>query len=292
MLARGQLREAKAALASVEPASSRKAEYWYYRGRVALAMSEGDDAIRHFERAVSQNDTSATYHFWLGVAVGEVTPYVSALRMPFNARRMRKEWDRAVALDKGHVHARFGLIQFHSMAPGVMGGSRDAARRHAEEIARLDPMRGALGRALIAITAKDSAKAEAEYRAAIAAAPDSSAGYFELATFLVAKGQGAEAVATIDRFAQRRPDDRFALYYLGRIAGSASTDLDRGAAALTSFLQAPPPDATYTQLGGAHYWSGRIAEQKGDKAAARSQYRLALGFNPRSQAKRALEALK
>jgi tetratricopeptide (TPR) repeat protein len=290
--ARGQLAEAKAALVSLESASKNKAEYWFWRGRVASAMAEGDEAVEHFERAVSLNDTSANFHYWLGAAVRDVTPYAPMFKQPFNAKRMRSEWDRAVELDPGHLDARFGLIQFHAMAPTIMGGSKDDARRNIEEINKRNPMRAALGRATVASGDKDSVAMESAYRAAIAAAPDSSTAYFELATLLVARGKGADAVAAIDRYVKRRPEDKFGLYYLGRITGAAGLELDRGTAALAAFLQSPPTDATYTQVAGAHYWTGRIAEKKGDKATARAQYQLAIKLNPRSAAKRALDTLR
>src|SRR5439155_7703170 len=131
----------------------------------------------------------------------------SKIRMPFMARRMRKEWERAVELDPDQIEARFGLVMFHAMAPGIMGGNKDTAREQAGEIAKRDAMRGAMARGMIAEDEKNVAAQVGAYQDAIAAAPDNKAGYFALGTVHARAGKAIEAFATLDQYVKRQPDD-------------------------------------------------------------------------------------
>jgi len=222
-----------------------------------------------------------------------VTPRSSKIRMAFNARRMKKEWERAVELDPNQIDARYGLVMFYSMAPGAMGGSREKAREQVSEIARRNVMRGAIARGLLADVEKDVSAEEAAYKQAIAAAPDSSAGYFALGLVYARDGKAAEAFAILDQYVKRQPQDKRALYEAGRFAGTSGQQLDRGETALQQFLASPPADVPVTHIAGAHYWLGQIAEKRGAKDAAREHYRAALKINRHSQlSERALSALK
>jgi len=285
--------EAKTELLALQKADDRNPAVAYYLGRIAAIQNESDDAIKHFERAVKLEEGNALYHAWLGNAVREITPRSSKIRMPFNARRMKKEWERAVALDPNQIDARYGLVQFYAYAPGVMGGDKAKAREQVAEIARRNAMRGALARGILADIEKNAAAEEAAYREAISAAPDSAAGYFALGGMYARADKAAEAFATLDQYAKRRPNDRHALYEAGRFAGTTGQQLDRGDAALKQYLATPPADVDVAHTAGAHYWLGQIAEKRGQKDAARDHYRVALKINPNSQlSERALKALR
>ena len=285
--------EAKTELLVLHKASDRNPAVAYYLGRIATIQNESDEAIRHFERAVKLEEGNALYHAWLGNAIREVTPRSSKLKMPFMARRMKKEWERAVALDPNQIDARYGLVQFYAFAPGVMGGDITKAREQVAEIAKRNPMRGAIARGVIAQVEKNAAAEEAAYRDAVAAAPDSAAGYFALGGVYARAGKAADAFATLDQYAKRQPNDRHALYEAGRFAGTTGQQLDRGEVALKQYLATPPADMDVAHTAGAHYWLGRIAEKRGQKDAARDYYRVALRINPNSQvSERALKALK
>jgi tetratricopeptide (TPR) repeat protein len=285
--------EAKAELLALQKASDRNAAAAYYLGRIATIDNDGDEAIRQFERAVQGEDANALYHLWLGNAVRDAASSASKIKQPFMARRVKKEWERAVELDPNQLDARFSLVQFYVIAPGAMGGSMDKAREQAGEIAKRNAMRGAIARGSIAEHEKNAAAEEAAYQQAIAAAPDSGAASFALADMYARDGKAAEAFAVLDRYAKRRPDDAWALYRVGRVAGTTGQQLDRGESALKQFLAAPPSDAHAPNMAGAHYWLGRIAEKRGAKDVAREHYQSALKLNPKNEAsKRALDALK
>src|SRR5206468_2603554 len=120
--------------------------------------------------------------------------HANKLKLPFLARRVKAEFDRAAQLDPTSIDARHGLIQFYSQAPAVMGGGMDKAKEQALEIEKLNPMRGHLEMGALLMRDKDVAGAEREYRAAIDAAPDSAAGYTRLAGLYGGQKRYAEAV--------------------------------------------------------------------------------------------------
>ena len=285
--------EAKTELRELQKANSRNAAAAYYLGRIATIENDGDEALRQLERAVELEEGNALYHYWLGSAARDAAPRASKMKMPFMARRMRKEFERAVELDPNLIDARYGLVQFYAMAPSMMGGGIDKAREQAAELEKRSTLRGAMARAMIAEQEKNAGAEEAAYQAAVTAAPDSAVAYFVLADMYARVGKPDEAFATIDRYVKRKPDDRWALYRVGRVAGVTGTQLDRGETALTKFLASPPSDANVIMMAGAHYWLGQIAEKRGLNAAARPHYETALKINPKSQtARRALDALK
>jgi tetratricopeptide (TPR) repeat protein len=283
---------AKAELVAVQNADRRNAAAAYLLGRIATIDNDGDEALRQFERAVQLEDGNADYHTWLATTIGDAAQRASPIRQPFMARRVKKEFERAVELDPNQLDARFRLVGFYAFAPGIMGGSMDKARQQAAEIAKLNPMRGAMARGIVALYEKKPAAQEAACREAIALGPDSLVAYVALVDALVPSGKAAEAFATLDDYMKRHPDDRWILYHTGRVAGATGQQLDRGERALTQFLAAPPPDAYAPRIAAAHYWLGQIAEKRGAKDVAREQYQMALKINPKSQlAQRALDAL-
>jgi tetratricopeptide (TPR) repeat protein len=283
---------AKTELLAVQRVDGRNAAAAYLLGRIATIDNDGDEAFRQFERAVQLEDGNAKYHMWLATTIGDAAQRASSIRQPFMARRVKKEFERAVELDPNQLDARFRLVGFYAFAPGIMGGSMDKARQQAAEIAKLNPMRGALARGTVARYEKKPAAEEAACREAIALGPDSLVAYVALADALVPAGKAADAFATLDDYLKRHPDDRWIPYHTGRVAGATGQQLDRGERALTQFLAAPPTDAYSIRIAAAHYWLGQIAEKRGAKDVAREQYQMALKINPKSQlTQRALDAL-
>ncbi len=121
---------------------------------------------------------------WLARALGRKTEKANPLRQAFMVGDVRAEFEKAVQLDPANVDARSDLMEFYMEAPGVFGGGMDKARQQAEAIARLDPAEGHSAWARIAEKEKRYDVAEREYRAALAAKPDSASYRRDLEKFL------------------------------------------------------------------------------------------------------------
>lgn len=164
-------------------------------GRALLAEGKSGKAVDWLERAIKINGNSAYHHDALGKALMEEGMKASIFRRPFVIRRLRTEYETAVALDPTLVDARRGLVMFYSMAPGAMGGSIDKAREHAEAILKLNPMRGHTALGFVAERRKDIPGAEKEFLAAIALHPDSIAPYLATGAFYHRQKRIADSIS-------------------------------------------------------------------------------------------------
>ena len=288
-----ELDQARAAVLTQLQQSPRDASAHYCMGRVADAQSRSGEAVDWFEKAVSLDDRNAEYHLWLGNALGEEAQKANKFRQPFLARRVKTEFERAVELDSTNLDARHGLIQFYSVAPGIMGGSMEKARAQAAAVARLNPLRGHVELAQLLEREKDVAGAEREYVAGIAAAPDSMSGYYALGSYYQRQKRWSDAFATYENALARKPNDVVARVQIGRAAAVSGENLDVGERQLASVLASPPDDFPPISAASVHYRLGNIYERQGKPDRARVEYVEALRLNPKNEdARKSLAGLK
>ena len=282
---------ARAELAAVVRRDDRDARAHLYLGRLAMLEEDYDLAAQHLGRAVELDGTDSSHRFWYAFALARQASRAAKLRMPILARRMRAEAERAVALDARNVDARDLLLDFYSMAPGVMGGSMEKARAQAQAIAGLDPMRGHFAAGRLAMQAKDSAATEREMAAAIAAAPDTLRLYVSLATWHARAKRWAPALATLDRYVARCPDDPHGPLAIGRIAALSSEQLARGEPGIRAFLAKPPRDAAPPVVSRAWLRLGQVLAHQGRHAEARNAFERAVAVDARNEeARKALKS--
>jgi len=288
-----KLDEARAAFQAQLAKDKNDANALYYMGRIALVQDSSSKAVDWIEKAVKRNDASALYHFWLGSALGEEAQKASKFRQPFLARRVKNEFERAVQLDPKMLAPRRGLVDFYSVAPGIMGGSMDAAREQAGEMVKLNAVRGHLAFAAIAQRQKDLAAEEAAYKAAIAAEPDTAQGYYSLAAFYRRQSKWSEAFATYEQLMKAKPDEVIARAGWGFTAAQSGTNLDRGERELKFFLANLNTDIPTPTIAAAHFRLGQIYEKTSRKEMAAAEYTEAFRINPQLlEARKALDALK
>ena len=287
--------EARAAFQAQLSRNRTDANALFYLGRIAMAQEKWSDATDWFEKAVKVNDTSATYHYWLGASVGEQAQRASKLKQPFMARRIKNEFERAVQLDGRMIDPRMGLVDFYSMAPGVMGGSMEKAREQAAEIAKMDRLMGHRAMARIANRQKDNAALEREYRAAIADSPDSAWGYSALGSFLRNQNPPRydEAFEVYEQLMKRRPDDPAPHANWGVTAAMSGKHLERGEREIKYWLERHPPTTSPQTLSSVRFQLAKIYEKTARPELAKSEYDEAIRLNPQNNdAKRARAALK
>jgi tetratricopeptide (TPR) repeat protein len=285
--------EAKTAFQAQLATNKDDANALYYMGRIVYAEGNSKEAVDWFEKAVKQNDQSALYHHWLGSALGDEAQKASKFRQPFLARRLKGEFERAVQLDPTMIEPRRGLVDFYSIAPGVMGGSMDRAKEQAAEIGRLNAMQGHFALARIAQREKDLAAEEREFKAARAVAPDSAQPYYSLASFYRRQSRWDDAFALYDSLMKAKPDEKIVHATYGIVAAMSGKNLERGERELKWFLENPPADVTPQTLSTVRFRLGHIYEQTARKDLARAEYTEAVKQNPQNaDAKKALDGLK
>lgn len=262
-------------------------------GRLYLAEGKSGDAVDWFEKAVKVNDNIALHHAYLGEALGSEAGKANKLRQPMLARRLKSEFERAIALDSTLVQAHEGLMQFYLQAPGLMGGSQEKAKQQAEAILRLNPLQGHFALANIADHNKDIATVETELKAAIAAAPDSLNAWYSLGAFYQNQKKWPDAFALYDRMIKERPAEILPHFQYGRVAALSGDNMERGERELRYWLSSAPSTAPIVTQSGAHMRIAMIYERQGKKDAARAEYQTALSINPKNaEAKKMLDALK
>ena len=262
-------------------------------GRILETQDNSKDAIEWFEKAIRVNDKSSAHHLWLANSLGDQASHTSKLKLPFLARRVKSEFDRAAQLDPTSIDARHGLIEFYSQAPGVMGGSMDKAKEQAREIEKLSAWRGHYEMARLLEHDKDIAGAEKEFVAALAAAPDTNVAYNYLASFYRRQKRWNDAIPVYENLLKRKPDAIGAHLNIAYTLNQAGQNLDRAERETRAWLAAAPADAPKGNFSVAHFLLGQFAEKQGKKDAAKSEYQQSLTFVPtNTDAKKALDALK
>ena len=190
----------------------------YLRGCRHLAERKFGPAGTEFEKAVKADPQVAIYHFWFGRATGEQAQRANVLRQPGLARRTKGEFEKAAELDPSYIPAREGLVRFYIAAPGLMGGSFDRAREQAEAITRINPYRGGLAHANVALARRDTAGLIRTHEGLAAQFPDSTVPLFALYNIHSSRQQWAPAWSVIDRLERIRPDLAVVKYAVGRAA--------------------------------------------------------------------------
>lgn len=264
----------------------------HYLGRIAMHETRFEEAIAHLEQAARLEPAAAVHQILLGRAYGQMAVR-SGLTKKFGlAKRARAAFERAVELDPTSIEARSGLIQFHLLAPRLVGGSSSKARAHAAEIAKISPFRGALARAWIAEDRKDYDQAAREYRGAITQAPDSLISYWGLAQLWQRGERFDSSFALIDELITRRPDAMPAYYYYGRAASLSGQHLPEAVRALERYIAYEPHEGDPPRSS-AHYRLGLVYERMGDREKARREFETSLRLEPtRREVKDALRRVR
>jgi tetratricopeptide (TPR) repeat protein len=266
---------------------------WECLGRITVLMNRPREATEYFEKAIKINDKVASHHLQLGSALGDLGDSTSKIKLPFLARRIKGEFEKTVALDPTSVDGRYGLVEFYTQAPGVMGGSKEKAQEQINEILKLNPMRGHLKQAELHQREKKVSEAEKEYVAAEQAAPDSSLAAYSLAGFYEGQQRWADAFGVYDRMEKRFPSEWIVRYRVGRLAALSGDRMERGERELRALIASPPPDIALATRVGLHWRLGMILEKQGKRDQARAEYSAALEIDPKHEgAKRSLAALK
>jgi tetratricopeptide (TPR) repeat protein len=319
----------KRAKAAIEPAVQKdpgNAELLYLLSRVRAAFRDVKSALEAAEKAAARDPRSARYR----EQVAECACEMAGQEQSFSwARRCKKELQAAVDLDPaGNVDARWGLIEFNMQAPWIVGGSKGDARKAAEEIARINPARGALAAVHINELEKKPDSPEPfflrAYQAdpknlqvltslinfylnertrrldqverfageAVKLAPERTAGYGGLALCAALQQKWPEAEAVLAQAEKAIPDNLSPYFSVARLLASSGSDLSRAERYMRKYLGIEP-EPTGPQPAGVHYWLGIVFEKMSRKTDAAREFQECLRLNPKNeQAKAALKRVQ
>ncbi len=245
--------------------------------RAYFAVSNWDRAISACERAVKLAPDNSEYHLWLGRTYGEKADASSFFSAAGLAKKVRTEFERAVALDPKNAVGRTDLAEFYMEAPGIVGGGQDKARAQAEALSKLDPVKAHWVNGRLAEKNKDATAAEREYRAGIEEGHGAASAWLNLALFY-RNGKRYDEMQDALKHAADAPVDRpdvlmdaaSTLLRTNRDLPFAIQLVQRYLASHNTVEQNPPFKA--------HYLLGSILEKQGDKPGAAKEYQTALAM--------------
>lgn len=194
-----------------------------------------------------------------------------------------------------YVTAEGIRLEGHGVAPDVAVPSQEALVTVAERLRTTSlataPYAGAL---LLGAANQETGRlveAERWYRTARELAPDSIAPSRGLAVVFAQRQAWDSAAAACDAVLARDPDDRTALYQLGRAAALSGRFSERGAEALRRYL-AQPWDPALPSHAVAQWRLGIVLARSGATTEARQAYEAALRLDPTlAEARTALQTL-
>jgi tetratricopeptide (TPR) repeat protein len=276
LLAAGRVDEAINTLQGQISVTPDSAQSYNLLCRAYFSLGDWDHAVSACQRAVSLEPNNSNYHLWLGRAYGEKADHVNFLSAAGLAKKLRNEFERAVALNPNSADARTDLAEFYLEAPGIVGGGRDKARAQAQILMKLNPSKAHWVHARIAEKDNDTVTAEKEYRAMLDSSHDSADAWLELAIFyrrahrLDDMEDAVKHVATSPRNRQDVLVDAAETLIRADRDFPLATQLLRRYLATGTVEEAPAFKA--------HYLLGTLLEKQGDKQAAAQEYRASLAL--------------
>src|SRR5690348_16856443 len=146
-LRQGRADDAYALLQPALQANSQDAEGQQLLCRLSLQLERWDEAVSACEKAVALDGSSSDNHLWYGRALGEKADRVSFIRAYGLAKRVKTEFETAVALDPRNAEALSSLGEYYAEAPAIVGGGSDKAEGIARRLddvdrARAEELRG------------------------------------------------------------------------------------------------------------------------------------------------------
>jgi len=244
--------------------------------RVYFSLEDWDNAVKYGERSVQLNPNVSSYYLWLARSYGEKADSVGALSAIGPARKSVAAFEKAVQLDPNDAGARHDLAEFYAIAPSIIGGGKDKARRLADEVATKDPVTAASIRAMVAARGGNDAEAERQYKLAISASGNSAQEWLEIANFYRRRkrfGEFENAVVQAMNSPKKRPQD---LFDAGELLVAGGRNLPGAIRILESYIAGPTSDTG--PVFRAHYLLGRAYQGLGNRESAIREYKAALAL--------------
>ena len=243
--------------------------------RDQLRHASLDDAVEAADEVIETLPQDANAWMWAGRVYGRQAQEANILTKAKWAGRCRDAFEKAVELDPNLIEARFDLMQFYLLAPGIMGGGRDKANAQAAAIAAIDPASSQIAAGSLALQDKDEVKAEQLFRDALAGNPAHVRALFELNSFLQNKKRFDEAWAVWNAALAEAEVQAMARYQLGRLAAITGQHVEEGLTHLDAFIAAGIVPEQLT-LAAAHWRRGLLLDKLGRREDAIAALQLAL----------------
>ena len=244
--------------------------------RAHFMREEWDRGIANCEKARTLDPENSRYNLWLGSIYGEKADRAGFMSAAGLAKKVRTSFERAVELAPNDWQARVNLGEFYVEAPGIVGGGKDKARDQANALMPLKPGMAywLLGR--IAEKNKDTADAEKQYRAGIAATHSGARAWLELAIFFRHVNRLDDMEKALREVENAPVDHHEALMDGASLLMRTGRDPALGIRLLQRYFSVGPVEEG-PAFKAYEYW-GQLLERQGDHRGAAAEYRAALAL--------------
>jgi tetratricopeptide (TPR) repeat protein len=262
----------------------------YWLARCYFEDEQFDRAISAGEKAVSLEPRNSAFHEILGRAYGEKAArsgWWSALAL---AKKARRRFETAVELDERNFAAMQALIEYDCSAPGIAGGGEDKGRAEIEKLKAVDAAEGWYAAGNCRRQKKDDDAADANFQKALALHPNSADLIYDIGDHYMKSGQAERLLQVVGEGRRASPEDPRGYFYRAVADTIDKQKPEDAAKLLRDYLARAPKRNNYPSKAMAHYWLGRLEENRNNSASAKKEYRAALGLEPKNRFAR--EALK
>lgn len=289
-LMEGHVDEAVSMLNSVLSANPKDPQAHLLLCRAYYSEEAGDLAVAECEAALANGGGgSSTVHDWMGRAYGQKASHtlIGAYGL---AKKVKIEFETAVAEDASSVDAANDLSEFYIGAPSLVGGDVQKALQLADRVQRTMPQAAHRMRGLVAEDRHEDDTAESEFKAAVGVGGKPNA-WVDLAAFYQKRKRYDEALATLRKAEAADPAKDDSLVDMGSILLEMKRQYTEGVRLertyITSGLKSDAGPVCR-----AHFLAGRMLEKSGDKSGARQEYQAALKLASKYEpAQKALDSL-
>ena len=258
--------------------------------RSYLELNQYDAAVNSAERAVAINPKNSEYHRWLGEAYGAKADHASMLSAYSLARKTQKEFAAAVELDARNFDAQQDLIEYDCTAPGMVGGGEEKAQPLIEKLMALDAAEGHYATGICRAQKKNYEAADGEFTKALESKPKTAKRVYDIGDYFLQRKNAAKLLVVANAGEDLAPHDPRGKFYRGVGLTLQNEKLPEAEKLLREYLERAPMNSQYPRPWVAHYWLGRLQENRKNPSAARGEYQAALKLN--GKYKPAQEALK
>ena len=315
LIERGAWKRARDAVAELARTRPGDARTLFLQSEVQFTFQQLDAALASAEKSAALEPKNGRYRYQVARVVGTMAQRAGKLRAFSLARRFKKEAEASLVLDPALDDARWALMEFYSIAPGIVGGDAKKARTMADEIGKNDPVRGLLAQAQLALRAKNEAQALTLYQQAVEKDPARYTARVSLARLLGSDTQkkydqvevharaaletdagrsGAYAIlaglyAHLERWSELDdvlaraergiPGNLTPHYQAARILLTDDRHLDRAERYLRHYLTVEPEGGAPTAAH-AHWRLGNVLEKLGRKPEALAELETSVKLNP------------
>jgi tetratricopeptide (TPR) repeat protein len=296
LYSQGLYRQAAEALNAAIEREPQESSLHFWLGRCFFELRDYNRAISSLERTVALEPDRSDYHYWLGKSYGrkaEETSRFSAFSAFSLAHKTHREFETAVRLDENDLEAQRDLIRYLSTAPGIAGGSEEAAEQHIHALAAVDSTEAGLAQAGLFASRRKFSEAEQEYRKVLDSKPDRIRVYFEIAEYYRDRGDAARMSEATEAGALLASSDPRLHYYRGIVGVLANDAPSEAEEHLSHYLNTVPDNDNVPSHSTAHEWLGRLYEEEGHLDQAAQEYHTALTLDPHNkEAREDLKALQ